>query len=76
MNRLTGVAYKDDPTILAWELMNEPRLANYSTGATLQVIVFASTVLPKKKRTFFLTHTKGAHIHSHYILLHLFYLAF
>jgi mannan endo-1,4-beta-mannosidase len=26
VNRITGVTYRDDPTIFAWELANEPRL--------------------------------------------------
>lgn len=31
VNPFTGLAYKDDPTILAWELANEPRC--YGSGA-------------------------------------------
>ena len=34
-NTLTGVIYKDDPTILVWELANEPRCPSDPSGDTL-----------------------------------------
>jgi hypothetical protein len=34
------VSYKDDPTILAWELINEPRCPSDPSGDTLQVFIF------------------------------------
>ncbi|WOL02060.1 hypothetical protein Cni_G10779 [Canna indica] len=35
-NHITGIEYRDDPTIFAWELMNEPQCASDASGDTLQ----------------------------------------
>jgi mannan endo-1,4-beta-mannosidase len=36
-NTITGVLYRDDPTILAWELINEPSVPADDTGQVLAV---------------------------------------
>lgn len=35
-NTITGIEYRDDPTIFGWELMNEPRCMTDPAGETLQ----------------------------------------
>ena len=36
-NSLTGVVYRDDPTILAWDIANEPSNYGDESGDELQV---------------------------------------
>jgi mannan endo-1,4-beta-mannosidase len=36
VNTITGVVYRDDPTIFAWELINEPRVPQDWNGNVLQ----------------------------------------
>ena len=36
-NSLTGVLYRDDPTILAWDIANEPSNPGDDSGDILQV---------------------------------------
>ncbi|WOL16717.1 hypothetical protein Cni_G25505 [Canna indica] len=36
INTISGIAYKDDPTIFAWELINEPRCQSDLSGKILQ----------------------------------------
>ncbi|XP_058179105.1 mannan endo-1,4-beta-mannosidase 7 [Rhododendron vialii] len=38
-NTITGTIYKNDPTIMAWELMNEPRCTSDPSGRTIQAWV-------------------------------------
>ncbi|CAI0392348.1 unnamed protein product [Linum tenue] len=43
-NTFTGIRYKDDPTIMAWELMNEPRCTSDSSGRTIQMAWFVKSI--------------------------------
>ncbi|KAJ4972366.1 hypothetical protein NE237_005465 [Protea cynaroides] len=51
VNTFTNVTYKDDPTIFAWELMNEPRCLSDPSGNKLQawiqeMAIYVKTIDP------------------------------
>lgn len=37
VNSINGIAYKDDPAIFGWELINEPHVPGDDTGSVLTV---------------------------------------
>lgn len=43
-NSITGVLYRDDPTIMAWDLANEPYVLGDASGDVLKVCMLK--VLP------------------------------
>ncbi|KAL6278333.1 hypothetical protein ACE6H2_021934 [Prunus campanulata] len=52
VNTLTNITYKDDPTVFAWELMNEPRCTSDPSGDKLQdwiqeMAVYVKSLDPK-----------------------------
>ncbi|XP_031126615.1 mannan endo-1,4-beta-mannosidase 6 isoform X1 [Ipomoea triloba] len=52
VNTVNNITYKDDPTIFAWELMNEPRCESDPSGDKLQnwiqeMAVFVKSIDPK-----------------------------
>ncbi|CAH9101203.1 unnamed protein product [Cuscuta epithymum] len=52
VNTITNIVYKDDPTIFAWELINEPRCESDPSGDTLQnwiqeMAVYVKSMDPK-----------------------------
>ncbi|TXG57503.1 hypothetical protein EZV62_015332 [Acer yangbiense] len=52
VNTLTNITYKEDPTIFAWELMNEPRCTSDPSGDKLQswiqeMAVYVKSMDPK-----------------------------
>ncbi|XP_060674478.1 mannan endo-1,4-beta-mannosidase 6 isoform X1 [Ziziphus jujuba] len=52
VNTLNNITYKNDPTIFAWELMNEPRCTSDPTGDILQnwiqeMAVYVKSIDPK-----------------------------
>ncbi|CAK7343526.1 unnamed protein product [Dovyalis caffra] len=47
VNTVTNITYKDDPTIFAWELMNEPRCTSDPSGDKLQSWITTMAVYVK-----------------------------
>ncbi|CAN1303248.1 Mannan endo-1,4-beta-mannosidase 6 [Linum perenne] len=47
VNTINNITYKEDPTIFAWELINEPRCTSDPSGDKLQMAVYVKSMDPK-----------------------------
>ncbi|XP_057794100.1 mannan endo-1,4-beta-mannosidase 7-like [Salvia miltiorrhiza] len=67
-NTISGIAYKDDPTIMAWELMNEPRCPTDPSGNTIQAWIeeMASYVKSIDKKHLLEVGLEGFYGHKHH----------
>ena len=53
VNTYTNIAYKDDPTVMTWEVMNEPRDQKDKSGATVtkwveEMSAYIKSIAPKQ----------------------------
>lgn len=63
-NTITQVAYKDDPTIFAWELMNEPRSQHDNSGKIIQVLFLSHNC----SYSYYYQHYNWQHLQTHCML--------
>ena len=60
VNALTGIAYKDDPAIFAWDLINEPHAPGDDSGKLLTVCQYYASTSPFTRKQMLCTLDDGS----------------